>query len=174
MAIVKGFPSSICCDMPSKRTCALCGKEWWESFPIGLQLDISDDVNFSILACPECYQQDQGCDYWSSFLSLRKSETKNKWGDNFHIYSKAREGYSSWAILLTHRNHQQWPMLKKRGKIRKKIYWDESFALSESRSDIIESLYASIVNGITGFCSPWRETGTVKTNVPSTLVITAA
>lgn len=88
MAILRGFPPSntIQVDGPQRLECDLCGKDFWQSFPLQLSLDLSDEINYGIMPCHECWFEDQGSKYWSG--------EPNKWGDQHSIYSKVREGYS--------------------------------------------------------------------------------
>ena len=96
MAILKGFPPSntIQLDGPAKFACEMCGKEFWQSFPLSLCLDITDRINYGILPCRECWSEDQGKKYWGT--------EKNKWGDFFTIYSKVREGYTYEELEAAH------------------------------------------------------------------------
>lgn len=155
MAILRGFPpsNSIQLDGPSKFTCELCGKDFWQSFPLGLRLDLSGDVNFDILPCRECYEMDQGRRYWSN--------DPNKWGDGFNIYSKVREKYTPWEIAWQRRG----PPYKKREKVR----WDFEKAPGDTINEKFEDLYKKIEFEITSFWSVWRTTG-IEAKPPSTLV----
>lgn len=101
MAILRGFPPSntIQIDAPSKRICELCGKEFWQSFPLSLHLSLDSKTNFGILPCRECFVEDQGGAYWSSL--------PNKWGDHFHVYSKVREGYTVEDLHKSYEAYQE-------------------------------------------------------------------
>lgn len=157
MAILRGFPPSntISTCQPSKFNCELCGKEFWQSFPLSLYLSIGDK-KYSILPCRECFEEDQGKTYWSGEL--------NKWGDHFRIYSKAREGYSYWEILW---KHVYYPALDASRKLGEAITWDRTTTLSESTSKQAESLYIKIKSSLESYWNAWNDGWKTKTYKPS-------
>jgi hypothetical protein len=141
MAILKGFPPSntIQLDPPSKWTCEMCGKEFWQSFPLSLHLDISNVINYGILPCRECWSEDQGKGYWVP--------GPNKWGDEFSVYSKVREGHTLQELEEAYTNY------------RKKCHegtWPRIVHVRFDELDF-ESAYKKINYKITEFWSPFRE-----------------
>lgn len=160
MALLKGFPPSntITPDQPSRFECELCGQEFWQSFPLGLCLRINDQVNFDILACRECWSADQGKTYWGPEV--------NRWGDQFTVYSKAREGRSFDELVKAHADHRRLCLQHKSARVAK-----VKFNKGDLKS--FDAFYKKIDFALTGFWSVFRQTGTPEAKPPRKLILWA-
>lgn len=144
MALLKGFPPSnmIQTDMPTPWSCDLCGKKFWQSFPLSLGLDFTKHLQFRIMPCRECYEEDQGRKYWSQDL--------NKWGDYFNIYSKVREGYSYEKIEMVYLES-----VKNDYKIKSHI-WFNSWEFPLDKDNVLNKICWHLIFKLHDRMSPWN------------------